>query len=289
MEQTMRNGFRFNKAALSMRWAIGLRHGRSSTGVMPRLHALLAFPLVAGCTELPLHVKQQLHQAESDYRNNDYAGANAKLDDILKVFPSCRDSAHAYYLRGLCKLKHRDKPGARADISRCIEISTDPVLTAKAHATLGTLCYEAGNLRDAIANYEKAVPSLPDVPPTDVVRFDYGVCLIREGRWQQGRAELAAVIRGYPSGSAAGAAQSLADWPRDYFSIQCGAFRDRAAAESLVKSLKKKGVTARVELRSRSNVKLYLVLVGQFNTFDQAEQSLSAIEAKVPDAHVAPR
>jgi tetratricopeptide (TPR) repeat protein len=279
----MRNGVRFKKAELSSRWAIRPR-------MMPRLHALFAIPLAAaGCTELPLHMKQELHRAEADYRNNDYAAASAKLDNILNTFPSCQDSAHAYYLRALCKLKHRDKPGARNDITRCIELSADPVLTAKAHATLGSMCYEAGDLRDAITNYEKAVPNLPEVPPTDVVRFDYGVCLVREGRWQQGRTQFAAVIRDYPSSSIASSAKRLADWPEDYFAIQCGAFRDRASADSLVKKLNKQKVDARVELRSRSGEKLYVVLVGRFNTFDQAEGSLRAIEGRVPDAHVAPR
>ncbi len=58
---------------------------------------------------------------------------------------------------------------------------------------------------------------------------------------------------------------------RHYYTIQVGAFRNKAQAETVRKKLKKKGYTARVVSAAGKNRTLYRVWVGRFETRKGAE------------------
>ncbi|HVP13581.1 MAG TPA: tetratricopeptide repeat protein [Phycisphaerae bacterium] len=267
------------------------RHARMQPTLPAKLQRLLvalALPVLVGCAELPPAAKQQKTDAENAYRSNNYQAAMGTLNDFLKNYPDHPESAEAYYLRALCEEKQSNKMKAAEDAQHCIRLSRDAVLTAKAHAMTATLLYEAGKSAAAIPHFASALKGLPDGPPADLVRYNYGVCLQREGQWKQARMEFAAVPRLFPSSPLAENAKRMNEWPNDFFTIQCGAFRDKPEANKLVDKLKKAGLSPRIEARSRSGETLQMVYVGQYPRYSQAQSALTAVQRQVRDASIAP-
>ena len=249
---------------------------------------LTAAPMLAGCAELPTSAKQKLLQAEREYRDADYRAARRDLDRFLGEYPHHSESAQAYYLRALCLVQQSDKAKANEDIQHCIRLSRHTNLTAKAHAMAGALLYESGNTRSALSHYAKALKNLPEQPPTDRVRFRYGLCLQRNGEWEKAKAQFSLVFQRYPDSKCAAEARKLYDCPTNAFSIQCGAFRNKSAAGELKAKLKRLGLNGRIESRPRSGEFLHYVFVGRYSRYDQAEHALGRVRHHIKDALITP-
>lgn len=244
--------------------------------------------LAGGClAPTPLDQKQVV-KAQTDFRNKNYSAAQQKLDGFLSRFPKHPDSADAYYLRALRKIETSNKDQAREDARKCVELAKDRELKANAHATLATLLYENNNTIEAIDHFDAALKSLPDKPPADLLHYRYGICLQREGRWQDARLEFAAVYQRYPSSTLADHARRLYEWPHNAFSIQVGAFRDSDSASELNQRLKRSALPSRVERKSRSGETLYTVYVGKYPEMDDANRMLMTVKKVVSDAFVVP-
>ncbi len=266
---------------------------RASTGrlTVERVSCLclaLAGPWLTGCAVLPPHAKQQMSEAESAYRQGDYPKALNTLSTFLRDYADYPEAAEAYYLRALCYARQSNKQKAVEDAQHSIRLSKEAELKAKAHATAATLLWETGKTAAAIHHYSEALKSLPETPPTDLVRFRYGVCLQREGQWRQARKEFTTIVERYPGSELAEHARRMNQWPVDGFKIQCGAFRDRVEAGRLAEKLGRAGLNATVESQLRSGETLQMVYVGQYSRYEQAQQALRAVQRQVSDSMIVP-
>lgn len=263
-----------------------------SSGPLGLSRLRLALALIAlscaGCVELPQPAQEKLKLAEKDYRSRDYRSATGKLDEILKDFPEYKQSAEAYYLRAECRIATNNKLGAASDLRKAVALSNDPRLTADAHASAGTLAYEAGNMSEAASHYAEALKKLPEKPPADQIRYNYGVTLMRQGDWKKARVQFGIVFQRYPGSTLAGNARDKFEWPFDYFVIQCGAFRDRPSAEKLSTKLQGSGLATRVESRQRAGETVYIVCVGSYPRYDLAADALRSVRAKSSAAVIVP-
>jgi len=248
----------------------------------------LASPWLAGCTEMPPAAKQQLSDAEGAYRQENYPAALSTLNTLLSQYPEYPEAADAYYLRALCYAKQSNKQKAVEDAQHSIRLCKQDDLKAKAHATAATLLWESGKTAAAIHHYAEALKGLPETPPTDLVRFRYGMCLQREGQWRQAREQFTTISQKYAGSGLAEHARRMNEWPVDGFRIQCGAFREPAEANRLAEKLGKAGLAARMESRDRSGETLNTVYVGQYSRYDQAQQALRAVQRQVSDAAIVP-
>lgn len=272
--------------------------GHSSNTLCTRLNsrralragkALIAACLMpAGCVDLPLPAKEQLNQAERDYRGRDYKSASAKLDDILRIYPEYAQSAEAYYLRAQCRIAVSNKLGAVSDLKKCAALSRDSQLTSNAHAAAGSLCFEAGNMAEASSHYAEALKKAPEKPPTDQIRYNYATSVMRQGDWRKARQQFALVFQRYPNSSLSNNAHDKFEWPFDYFVIQCGSFRDQAAANKHSTKLQGSGLSTRVEPRQRLGESLYIVCIGSYPKYDLAQEALRSVKNKCPGALIAP-
>ena len=238
--------------------------------------------------ELPAPAQEKLKAAEHDYRAHDYRAAETKLDDILKDFPEYKQSAEAYYLRAQCRIASNNKLGAAGDLKKCIALSNDPLLTSDAHASAGTLAFESGNVLDAAHHYEEALKKAPEKPPTDQIRYNYAIALMRQGEWRRARVQLGLVFQRYPGSTLAGNARDKFEWPFDYFVIQCSAFRDKVAAEKQSTKLQGAGLATRVESRQRVGETVYIVCVGSYPKYDMAADALRSVKIRCPGAAIVP-
>ncbi len=266
----------------------GHRHHRALETGRAWLCVVLLSLTAAGCAELPASARQTLTDARQDYASHDYRSARVKLDGIIAAYPSRPETANAFYLRALCRVGQSNKAAAGEDIQRCISVSSDRKLTAKAHAMAAALLFEAGNTDAATSHYEQALKALPDEPNNDLVHYRYGLCLQRRGSWKNAKVQFATVFQRYPDGPLADHAKRLFDWPHPYFSIQCDSFRDRRKANARAHALNQVGLRARVEARPLAGETLYAVLVGQYRTYDEAQSGLLRVTRHADGAFVIP-
>ncbi|MBI5762149.1 MAG: SPOR domain-containing protein [Planctomycetes bacterium] len=248
---------------------------------------VVLLPLV-GCVELPPPAREQLGEAEKDFRNREYKSAATKLDDILRAYPEYQQSAEAYYLRAQVRAQQNNKVGALTDAKKCISLSQNSDLSARANATAGAMCYEAGNHKDAIHFFEAALKKLPETPPADLVHFRYATSLQRIGEWRKCRPQYAIVFQRYPGSSLANQARLMFEWPWDYYVIQCGAFREASSANKLAQKLQGNGVSARVEQRQRLGETVHAVCVGSYPKYELAQEALRTVKARSPGATIEP-
>jgi len=257
--------------------------------------------LMTGCVEIPSAAWEQLSAARRDYDKHAYRVAGGKVDAVLRNYVMRGGSAdsvphgaeafaaEAYYLRSLCGTQTSNKAQAEADARQCLKLSKDENLTARAHANLATLLYEANRIHEAIPHFADALKALPDRPPTDLIRYRYGLSLQRENRWKEARVQFAAVYQQYPTSTSAQHAKRLCEWPHEYFSIQCGAFREKSSAVDLERKLNRAGLRSKVETQPRRGEMLHVVYVGQYPQYNGARDALPSVQRVVSDAMVVPQ
>jgi len=255
---------------------------------MACLTAVMATSLCSGCVELPPDGKVKLAEAEKAYRANDLRGATKTLDEIIRTYPNHNETALAYYLRALCHERSDRVVDAGRDAQKCIALSTDRILTAKARAMAGAFYFDTGNVGAAIEQYAKAVDALPDNPPADMVRYRYGVCLQRHGEWQNARKQFSIVLQKFPGSRVAPWARRMADWNNDFFSVQCGVFRDRNSAVAMTSRLSSARLNGWIDTQVRDRATVHVVYSGRHKTYEQAKGTLAAVRRIAPDAAVAP-
>ncbi len=256
---------------------------------LARRHAAWILCLgLCGCAELPPHMKQELVQADKSYRANDMPAAIKRLDPLLAQFPNTPESAEAYYLRALCRIKLSKATDALADLLECVRLSTRADLTARAYASMGGVQHDLGQYAAAAASFEKALQKLPDQSPTDQVRLRYGICLQRLGKWEEARTAFSTLIRRFPSSPYAEDARRRFSWKHSFFSIQCGAFVGPQQADALVQKLRSAISEGWVEPEARYGRPMYVVYAGKYGTLAEAEAGLRAARRVTPEAFIVP-
>lgn len=255
-----------------------------------RIPCLLAgaLCLIAGCGEPTPDDIKQVSDAEKAYRNGQHRDAVKRLDKYLAAFPEHPSSAEPYYLRAMCNTHLSNKVQAESDARHCIRLTKSRDLSAKAHATLATLLYEANRTAEAIPAFQNALAGLPDRSPKDLLTYRFGLCLQREGRWVEARKAFSDVYSKYPGTETSQNARRMHDWKHDFYAIQCGAYRDRGSADDAAKKLKAKGAASWVDTRPRTGETIYTVLVGRYPTYKQARDGLRQVQRHQRDAIIVP-
>lgn len=258
--------------------------------IAPPSLTLIAMMLAAtqGCTELPPGEWERLNQAKAACQRHDYRAAMPTLDDILSKYPNANGAADAYFLRSLCHGYLSNKVQAEADARSCIEKSKSPALTADAHATLAVLLLEANRSPEALTHFDQAFQGGPPRPNEDLLRYRYGLCLQREGRWKEAQDAFSAVLKLNPGGGAANHARRAHEWRNEFYSIQCGAFRDAGGADQLKTRLAKLGLKSWVAPHSRAGEPLHTVFVGRYSRYDEARDAVAEVQRHAAGAFIVP-
>lgn len=253
-------------------------------------NGIIAWTLLycGGCTVLPPHVRVQVVEADKSYRNNDYRGAEARLEPVLRDFPNHAESAEAYYIRALARVRMQRIPDAVADLEKAVKLSNRADLTGRANAALGGLYHDQGRYEPAAAALAQALRDLPEKPPADEVRYRLGVCLQRQGKWADARSAYSTLMHQFPGSRYAEDARRGFSWEHSFFSIQCGAFVNQSQAENLLRKVRSATSEVWVEPEARFGRPLHVVYAGKYATFAQAQDGLGAVRRAVPGAFVVP-
>ena len=275
---------------------------------IPRMRrALTIFITLLACIACETAPKATLGGAQAAYRAGNYA-ESLRLARMVAAATAGVEHDDASYLIGVSLLAESDPLAAAAPLREASR-SADPILRAQALVSLGSALIALGEYADAGRAYAEAA-DLFDGAPSERAHVTAARCFARAGLVVESKRESGdaaepdrvAIGNGFGSGSELGAAVSeqpvvpvaVAAAPeREGFTIQSGAFRDRAKADAIARGLspsaKRCGLTEPIVLPrvAKDGRALYAVQVGSFVTRAQASTALAQL--KVPGATVVER
>jgi tetratricopeptide (TPR) repeat protein len=249
---------------------------------------LLALALSGCAAQLTASERTLLESGEDAYRQKNYPTAISTLSQFLRDVKGKPEVTRALYLRGSSYALAGKRGDALTDLQRCIDTPGDPEAVWRAYVVLGTLHFEDGRWEPALRALNAAEKRIPDAPPKDAVLFRQGVCRERLGRWAEAREAFAELKRAFPGSDYAAQADRRLTLGASHYSVQCGVFGEQKNAESLAARLTRQGMAAGVRREQRNRRPAYIVLVGQFASYEEAKRGLSDVKRAVPDAVIWP-
>jgi TolA-binding protein len=248
----------------------------------------LLFFLV-GCESFGPAEREALVQASNAYARGDAQAASAKLDRLIKDFGRAPEVAEAHYLRGLCRMKMSQAPGAARDFEDAIRTSRREDLTALARASLASIAFQNGDWSRAADLYAQSVRHLPDQPPTDQILYNAGVSLQRVGRWREAAFQFSRIVDKFPGRPLAADARRMLGWRHEYFTIQLAAFANPASATTAVEQFRARGLDAVQENQARDGGALWVIMTGRYTTHAEASTALARVRQVEPGAFIIPQ
>lgn len=258
---------------------------RKTTGA---LAVLIVSVHLGGCTTLPPPAVERIQKADRAYRDGRYSVAEQLLVPVIETHGDKPDVGEALYVRGLCRLKTKRAAEARADLEKALYLTRRNELVDRLHTQLGNLEFDRERYVPAALFYEQAYDDLPNRPPKDRVGYQYGIALQRCGRFPEAKSVLTDVTTKFPRSSFASQARRKACWPHEYFTIQCGAYRNIGGAHGQAETLQEHGLEALAVPQSAASSKLYVVRVGRYRTYAAARRALPGVQRVQPDAFIIP-
>ncbi len=245
-----------------------------------------AAALAGGCAgTVSPEGKKLLLAANSAYQSGDDAAAAQAASRFLQMHPQAEEAGEAHYIRGMSELRQGQEAAGRADLLSALRFAKRKDLIALAHAKLGELAYDAGNMAQAETQYRAVLPNTPaGAPPADEAMYRLGCILQRQGRWGEADRFFDKVIHLFDGTELA--KRSAIRIRATHWSVQVGAFATPAPAEELRARLARTGLPARIDLELREGQMLRLVRVGSYRTYSQAEAELPKVQAIRRDAFV---
>jgi tetratricopeptide (TPR) repeat protein len=113
---------------------------------------------IAGCGRpLPPPAAENLHQALTAYEQGDDAAVIDRTSQIIANFSRSPETAEAYYLRALARIRRDDAAGGQQDLQKALALARRDDLAARAHLALGLLADTRGDPNAARQQYVAAV------------------------------------------------------------------------------------------------------------------------------------
>lgn len=251
----------------------------------PAAWVALALFTIAGCAEsVPRERLLLLEQGRGEYEAKRYTSAISKLTQIIEAGGDLPETTEALYLRGMSHALSGQRGRGYADLEAASRSGASREAAWRANVVLGTLRFEDSNWAGAAENLRLAAANMPASPPRDTVIWRLGLCYERLGRWSEARGSLTELVSKYPTSSYSEAANRRLRLGAEHFSVQCGAFTQPENAANLRLQLQRKNLSAFTNREQGPNGTRYVVLVGKYATYAEAQRNLQAIRAHASDA-----
>lgn len=264
---------------------------RTAVNVRTRVSLALAglcLLALGACRGLPDEGVRLLRDGNAQYQTGQYEEAERSMTKFIGRYSSSPASAEAYYVRGMARLALGQRGEAGEDFHAALKASKRRELTARAQAGLGNMAFDDGDYESAAKWLGKSLPVLSAEPPADEITYRLGVSYQRVGGWSQARKLFARIVEDYPDRPIEALARRQAAWNREYFAIQCGAFRQGANADKQAELLRRQGINAESIPDTWEDQPLFVVQVGRFDTYQQALKELPRVQQVVGDAIIRP-
>lgn len=251
-----------------------------------RCCACLATTIGLGGCAAPLNPQQEqmLRSGEDSFARQRYDDAIAQTTRFLNEVKNRPESGRALYVRSMSLAKAGRRNEAYDDVRKAISTQDNPEVVWRSYIVLGTLQFEDQQWDAAARSVSAALARIPGGEPADDALFRLGVCYERCGKWNDARAEFDRLVKRYPTSRLAKDARRRVALNARHFAVQCGAFVGSQNAEALADSLAKRGLSAYARREQRDTGLMYVVMVGQYATYAEAERALGTVRAAVSGA-----
>jgi tetratricopeptide (TPR) repeat protein len=242
-----------------------------------------AIVVLSSCTTAPGTARNAhfLQKGDELFLQEQYAQAAGHYDSYLASNPDDPRRAEIRLKAGKCALAEGKFDPALGSFDRALaDRPPEPVLWELRFRRAVALLRK-GEAARALEGF-RAVAGAPAsdrgrAVTDDELRFETALALIRTGDWKAGQAELGKVSPHGPYGDPARSRLILGA-----FTVQVGAFTEEAGAKSAA-------LRARGEVRPVPTDKpLYLVTVGSFPRFEDAQREADRLKPLYPGAFVIP-
>lgn len=249
--------------------------------------ALLLAALAAGCSSTPDDAPRDtaFSDAEAAYLQESWSVAIPAYERFLSAHPDDSRACYAKLRIGRANLALNRPSAALPWLDQAVSGAPDSRLKADAHAARGVAQHMLGSPARAEAELLEAIRIGGDEVRKDECLYYLGVCRIRQGDWEEGLADMGAVIKTAPDSPYAAKARSLRGSGVRAFAIQVGAFGDPAGARRRADDLRAKGYDSEIVPEGALNC----VRTGRYATWAEAAEAAKALETVTGyDATVVP-
>lgn len=251
-----------------------------------------------GCGQTSAQGARLLDRAYASYQNQDDP---AVIRDTNAFMESDRRSSRideAFYLRGLSRQRSKDIAGAKADLAEAATRSK--WLRAQAHLALGDLAWDSDNISEAESMFAMSLAEMAspqnaksaanqDRSLADRAHAEYrlGCIYQRQGRWLEADEKFDRVI--HEAGDSGLAKQAgLRVHGRAWTVRACTLSRSDGASGAIAR-LKAQGLRDVYVQPTQINGTLkYVVQVGRYSTYEQANAILHKVREIYGDANLFP-
>lgn len=252
------------------------------------LCGLMAVVLLGGCQTLSERQRLLLADGERAYNQQRYATSVQHLSRFLAEAGQVPETARAYYVRGMSQALLGRRIEAYADLDRAARQPQDADIAWRASAAQGVLFFEDENWARAAECLGRAVATMPQVAPLDALLFRLGLCHERMGRWLDAQQPYQRIVTQFPTGRYASQAERRISLQAGHFAVQAGVFSEPSHAERVVTELRADGLPAFVRREARDGATYNVVIVGRYDSYDEATRMLARVRGYVPGAQLWP-
>lgn len=248
--------------------------------------ALLAAAMAAGCGLSP-RAQQQLTDGSKRYQAGDNAGAIAQMNAFIQENPRANQIDQAHYIRGLARYKLKQYEAAKSDFLQTIAETKSKELQAKASLAQGDLSYETGDMTMAENMYRHSLESLPADDLRAHAWYRLGCTLQRLGQWREADMQFHKVIDGSPGSEPARRSARMIN--SNAWTVQAGSYAKMASAKEGARRLAGKGIAgAQASAILVDGATWYVVQIGRYGRYEDAQALLPKVRAVQSDAFIAP-
>ncbi len=235
---------------------------------------------VGGCTPPLLNKNDDkvFTSGYDDYQAGRYKDADRKFSEVVADNPQSAALSEVYYFRGLTRLQESRRNEARADFQAGATHYGRELTQIYSMTCLANMEYEDGHDQQAVPLYrtvlEHPVPGLP----TDKILYRLGVSLQRLGRWNEADETFARLLKDHSDSPLA--AEARIRTQADSFTLQAGAFTDRAKAATLAARLRQDGYPVVLAVVAAGGKTFHVVNVGHYHTAAEAQAASTRLAGK---------
>lgn len=240
--------------------------------------------ITPGCmARIDPQTQTRLDATLSAYQAGDDDQTVARAEGILADHPTGPAAMQARYLRGQALYRKGQYGPATEDLAEVARSARSDDLRRKALDTLGEIDFRRGLLDSARTRLEAAVEAQPPGRrPADHAHYRLGQIAQRQGLWDEADQHFQKVIYYFADSELASRARLLTG--ARAWTVQAGSFTDRDRAETAAEKLRKAGFEPTVYPTVRNGSLMFLLQVGRWDRYEQAETQRDAVRAVRPDA-----
>ena len=218
-----------------------------------------------------------LADIEAAIIQEDYKKAGALAKGARKGYLSRHDAAYAGYYLGLSRLRLGDYPQAYDAFKQVVNERPSDQIYEKAYIGVIDALYMQGRYEQALQEALSLMGRRPRSEMLGLIYLKAARASLRLAHWAQAQDFLQKIIHDYPKSFEGRLARQLLE-EKQYFTVQVGAFLDKALAERLTRDLLDRGEYAYIVATTAPDGRLfYRVRVGRTTALKDA----LALEAKL--------